>query len=62
MIRVAMKSKLSYQRNDGVTYLTCSSVKSVIEVFLDEVVMVRNAVKKLTVFMFGRYLWKTKRV
>ena len=78
MIRVAMTSELSQQRNDAIIYFTCSIIsrhwklffqnhlwelfppmvasmfmkfkrnnlcKSVIEIFWDEVFMVRNTVK-----------------
>ena len=76
MIRIAMTSELSWQRNDAITYYTCSNIshwelflqnrsgelfppivasmfvklkwncKSVIEIFWDEVFIVRNKVKK----------------
>ena len=50
MIRVAMTSELSQQRNDAITYFTCSIISRHWELFfqnllLEEVLMVRNTVK-----------------
>ena len=50
MIRLAMTSELSQQRNDAITYFTCSIISRHWELFfqnllLEEVLMVRNTVK-----------------
>ena len=61
MIRVAMTSELSQQRNDAITYFTCSIISRHWELFfqnllLEEVLMVKYG-KKWTIFMFDCYLY-----